>query len=80
MPRESQTESNTTILATMSSEPRATSTESPSTDSETATEADLWSSNTSETTDTAVEHSSTETAKTYPKRSHNQVERYEPTW
>ena len=64
----------------MSSEPSATSTESPSTDSGTATEADMSSPNTPETTDTAVEHSSTETAKTYPKRSRNQVERYEPTW
>ena len=80
MPQESHTESDTAIPTTVPSEPPVTSTESPTTDSGNVIEKDMSSDTPSETTDTAVEQSSTEPAKTYPKRSRIPVERFEPTW
>ena len=69
VPQESHTESDAAIPTTVPSEPPATSTEFHTTDSGNATERDMLSDTPPETTDTAVEHLSTETAKTYPKRS-----------
>ena len=77
LPRESNTESDSTLPAIVPTEPTTASPESP-TIVESGTDAER---NTSpELTDSAVEQSSSNSAKTYPKRSRNPVERYEPTW
>ena len=80
MPQELHTEPDTTIPTTVSSEPSTTSTESPTIDSGAATEL-ATSNNTSPVlNDANTNGSSTNNAKTYPKRSRHPVERYEPTW
>ena len=77
MPRESHTD-DTTTPATVLSEPSTVSKGSPAADAGSHTEE--MSADTQRSNETSVDNSSTETAKTYPKRCHNPVERYEPTW
>ena len=57
-----------------------TSPESSTNDSGMSTEQGIPDVGTSETTETSVENSGTENTKTYPSRSRNPVQRYEPTW
>ena len=78
--QESHTELGTTAPDTGSSEPSTTSTESPTTDSEAANETATLNKTPPEPTDKAADNSPTETARTYPKRSRNPVDRFEPTW
>ena len=81
LPRESNTESDPTIPAIVPTEPTTASPKSPSiVESGTDAEGDMLRNTSSELTDSAVEQSSSDSAKTYRKRSRNLVERYEPTW
>ena len=73
MPQESHTEPDTTIPATVLSEPSTTSTESPTTDSGAATESATSSHMSPEPTDAATNGSSSNNAKTYLKLSRNPV-------
>ena len=65
------------ILISLPIEPTLASTESVK--SGTDAEGDMLRDNCPELTDSAVEQSSSNSAKTYPKHSRNPVERYEPT-
>ena len=81
LPRESNTESDSTLPAIEPPEPTIASPESPTiVESGNDAEGDMSRNTSSELTDSAVEQSSSNSAKTYPKRSRNPVERYEPTW
>ena len=81
LPRESNTESDSTLPAIVPPEPTTASPESPTiVESGTDAEGDMSRNTSSELTDSAVEQSSSNSAKTYPKRSRNPVEKYEPTW
>lgn len=73
-------ESPTEFDATVSSEPSTTSAESPTITSGAASETDKPSNTPPETTDAGTNNAPTETARTYPKRSRNPVDRFEPTW
>ena len=80
LPQESHTESDVTVPATVPSSPTTTLPESPTADSGTSHERDTPSVDTPEISDTSVDNSYTGVTKTYPKRSRDPVERYEPTW
>ena len=80
MPPELPTEFDTATPATVSSEPSTNSTESPTTNSGAASEIDKPSNAPPETTDAGTNNAPTETARTYPVRSRNPVDRFEPTW
>ena len=77
LPRESNTESDSTPATTV---PTSVSTESPTTfASGTDAEGDMSRDTHPELTDSAVEQSSSDSAKTYLKCSQNPVKTYEPT-
>ena len=80
MPQEPNTESDITVPTSMPTVPPPASTESPTADSGTTATEETLSDTPPETSETAVEQSDRGNAKTYPTRTRNPVEKYEPTW
>ena len=80
VPQEAHTESDTDTPAAELTGSSTPSPESSTANSGTSSETATPNSMSSEQTNAATNALSTKPAKTYPTRSRNPVERYEPTW